>query len=49
MKSLKKARRECEIPRDLSPGGEIPRDLAPGRAKSRGEGRNHGGGDGRNP
>ena len=36
-------------------GGEIPRDLAPGRAKSRGDGRNHGemgeitGGDGRNP
>ena len=29
-KSLKGARREGEIPRDLAPKGENPRDLAPG-------------------
>ena len=40
-KSLKGARREGEIPRDLAPKGENPRDLAPGGGG--GGGRDHGG------
>ena len=34
-KSLKGARREGEIPRDLAPKGENPRDLAPGGGGAR--------------